>query len=95
MAKKKLYQGHYCYVCGEIKANEKFSGKGHAKHICKECCKLAPEEKDRKVLKTKLDHLLDYGQLSKQNKEFLNNTLHSKDPIIKEYAENIKNFLYP
>lgn len=25
--------GHYCKVCGEYKANEKFSGKGHAAHI--------------------------------------------------------------
>ncbi len=24
-------------ICREIKANEKFSGKGHAKHICKSC----------------------------------------------------------
>ncbi len=36
MAKKKQ-QGHYCRVCGEYKANEKFSGKGHARHICKKC----------------------------------------------------------
>lgn len=26
--------GHYCKVCGEYKANEKFSGKGHVAHIC-------------------------------------------------------------
>ena len=26
--------GHYCKICGEYKANEKFSGKGHAAHIC-------------------------------------------------------------
>ena len=25
--------GHYCKICGEYKANEKFSGKGHAAHI--------------------------------------------------------------
>jgi hypothetical protein len=30
-------QGHYCHVCGRHRANEKFSGKGHAKHICKDC----------------------------------------------------------
>ena len=36
MAKKKR-QGHYCRICGEYKANEKFSGKGHAQHICKTC----------------------------------------------------------
>ena len=30
-------QGHYCRICGRHRANEKFSGKGHAKHICKDC----------------------------------------------------------
>ena len=29
--------GHYCKICGEYKSNEKFSGKGHAAHICKAC----------------------------------------------------------
>ena len=36
--------GHYCKVCGEYKANEKFSGKGHAAHICKSCASLSPEK---------------------------------------------------
>jgi len=35
--KKKKQQGHYCRICGDYKANEKFSGKGHARHICKSC----------------------------------------------------------
>lgn len=30
-------RGHLCHVCGRRRANEKFSGKGHAKHICKDC----------------------------------------------------------
>lgn len=38
MAKKKR-QGHYCWRCRSCRANEKFSGKGHAKHICKDCSK--------------------------------------------------------
>ena len=37
-------RGHYCKVCGEYKANEKFSGKGHAAHICKTCAALPPEK---------------------------------------------------
>jgi hypothetical protein len=37
---KKKRQGHYCKICGEHKANEKFSGKGHANHICKACSAL-------------------------------------------------------
>ena len=44
MAKKKR-QGHYCKICGEIRANEKFTGKGHAAHICKFCQLLSNEEK--------------------------------------------------
>lgn len=34
---KRRKQGHYCRICGEYKANEKFSCKGHAQHICKSC----------------------------------------------------------
>lgn len=45
MAKKKL-PGHYCWICGERKSNESFSGKGHAKHICKECDALPLERKN-------------------------------------------------
>lgn len=45
MSKKKL-PGHYCKICGAHKANEKFSGKGHAKHICKECDALPQEKKN-------------------------------------------------
>lgn len=33
----KKHKGHYCKICGEYKSNESFSGKGHAKHICKKC----------------------------------------------------------
>ncbi|OLN27401.1 hypothetical protein DSOL_4583 [Desulfosporosinus metallidurans] len=29
--------GHYCRICGRTRANERFSGKGHASHICKDC----------------------------------------------------------
>lgn len=49
MAKKKR-QGHYCKICGEIKANEKFSGKGHAKHICKSC-QSKPADKQADIMR--------------------------------------------
>lgn len=45
MAKKKKQQEYYCRICGEYKANEKFSGKGHARHICKECQSLPDDVK--------------------------------------------------
>lgn len=44
--------GHYCWKCGQYLANEKFSGKGHARHICKKC--MAEERAHRRqILKEK------------------------------------------
>lgn len=42
--KKKKHHGHYCKICGCCLPNEKFTGKGHARHICKSCQSL-PKEK--------------------------------------------------
>ena len=45
MAKnKKRHNGHYCKICGCRKSNESFTGKGHARHICKECQSLPKDE---------------------------------------------------
>jgi len=35
----KKRDSHYCRICQQYKANEKFSGRGHAKHVCKACAK--------------------------------------------------------
>jgi hypothetical protein len=51
------WQGHYCKVCGEYKANEKFSGKGHAAHICKKCASLPAEQKAEMETITRLNNL--------------------------------------
>lgn len=42
--------GHYCKVCGEYKANEKFSGKGHAAHICKKCAALPADVRSAQMI---------------------------------------------
>ena len=46
--KKRKQQGHYCRRCHRHRANEKFSGAGHARHICKSC-----ENEKRAELKRK------------------------------------------
>ena len=61
--------GHYCKVCGEYKANEKFSGKGHATHICKACAQLPPEEQAERMTLNRLNDL--QGQLSSAQKSCL------------------------
>ena len=49
-------RGHYCKICGEYKSNEKFSGKGHAAHICKTCASLPPEKKSEMAAMNKKMH---------------------------------------
>lgn len=44
MARKKRYRGHYCWACDRIRPNEQFSGRGHARHLCRECSHLGQEE---------------------------------------------------
>jgi hypothetical protein len=43
--------GHYCRICGRTRANEKFSGKGHKNHVCKDCS----GKSGRKVKKNRLN----------------------------------------
>lgn len=71
MAKKKKQQGHYCKICGERKANEKFSGKGHALHICKACQSLPAEvQTDMKRIRD-VERILGKYPLSRQDWELL------------------------
>ncbi len=79
--------GHYCKVCGEYKANEKFSGKGHAAHICKACAKLPPEEKAEQMALRRLESLPP--RLSKADIAWLKNRVKDRRPAVRQMAEII------
>lgn len=77
--------GHYCKICGEYKANEKFSGKGHANHICKKCATLPAEMKAEMETITKLGNLPFV--LSKEQKKWLKNRLKDDRPTVRALAQ--------
>jgi len=33
--------GHYCWRCQRMRPNEKFSGTGHARHVCRDCRRIS------------------------------------------------------
>ena len=69
--KKKKSPGHYCKICGERKANERFSGKGHAVHICKECQSLPVEvQTDMRRIRD-VERIFGKYPLSRQDWELL------------------------
>lgn len=69
--KKKKQQGHYCRICGDYKANEKFSGKGHAQHICRECQSLPEEVKADMVRCNEVERAAFKYPMTRQDWELL------------------------
>ncbi|MEI8254846.1 MAG: hypothetical protein WCJ30_04160 [Deltaproteobacteria bacterium] len=69
MGRKKRYRGHYCWVCESILPNEKFSGGGHARHVCRKCNRLGPER--LAALQTIRTHAFDrlYGPFLSLNED--------------------------
>lgn len=96
MSKKKSGRpyGHYCKICGEYKANEKFSGKGHAAHICKACSRLSAAEKAEAQTITRLTNF-PIGRLSASDKAWLENRLHDHRPEVAELAREVYNIHFP
>lgn len=56
--------GHYCRICGCLRANEQFSGKGHKIHVCKRCQRL-PKSKRRAI--EDRDDIMQQSHISKKN----------------------------
>ena len=91
MAKRKPH-GHFCKICGEYKANEKFSGKGHAAHICKACSKLSPEKRSELMA---IRRLLDLPwQLTKEQRDWLEKCTHDKRTEVRELAQEQYNLRF-
>ena len=87
-------QGHYCKICGEYKANEKFSGKGHAAHICKACSRISAAEQAEAMT---INRLMNFpmGRLSASDRGWLENRLHDQRPEVASLAKEIYSLHFP
>lgn len=81
-------------MCGERKANEKFSGKGHNAHICKACAQLTPTEQAEALTITRL-HGLAARHMSDDEKKWLERRTHDERPAVKELACEIYRLRFP
>lgn len=77
--------GHYCKICGEYKANEKFSGKGHANHICKTCASLPAEKKAELETLNRIHNLPLH--LSDEQKKWLKKRTKDDCPAVRALAQ--------
>ena len=79
MAKKKKKSGHYCWACGQHRPNEKFSGKGHKNHLCKECSHESKNTLDEILHTSDISGFWNQKHISKKNIGRLRSL--SKSPI--------------
>ncbi len=78
--------GHYCHICDRIRANEKFSGRGHRDHICNDCQRLPREERDRVTCLDELYGFLEQSHISQKNIDRLGILTRHADPEVCKLA---------
>lgn len=88
MPKPQKIPGHYCYVCGQRKANEKFSGKGHAAHVCKACSKLPAHEQQEAMTVNRI-YSMAFRYISPAEKDWLKRRMTDKRPEVKAIAKDV------
>lgn len=79
--------GHYCRMCGRARPNEKFSGKGHRIHVCKDCSRLPKDERRRRELEDEIAGFLRQSNISEKNLSRLSALVAAEKPEIAELAK--------
>jgi len=83
---KKRYSGHYCRICGAIKPNERFSGKGRRNHICKECSRKPKVEINEIDMEREIFGYLKQSHISDNNVKRLKMLVNSESENIAKLA---------
>jgi len=78
--------GHYCRICGRTRPNEKFSGKGHRTHVCKDCARKPKSNRDAIEQQEEIFNYLKQSHISAKNTARLGQLAASPDPRIAELA---------
>jgi len=84
---RKRQSGHYCWACDRRRANEKFSGRGHARHLCKDCARLGKRELAYRQAIRDLDRLLTWdGRIPRKRRGQFEKYLHHENERVRAYA---------
>ena len=78
--------GHWCYMCNRVLPNEKFSGKGHGKHLCKKCFALPNERKAAIRAEADIFGYMQQKHISDKNVKCLKTMAASSDQRIAHLA---------
>ena len=77
---------HYCRICDRGRPNEKFTGRGHRDHICKDCQRLPRSEREQIEQMDELFGFLEQSNISAKNIARLEILIHRNDNEVKRLA---------
>jgi hypothetical protein len=73
-----------------MRPNEKFSGSGHARHLCKDCSRLGASELQYRQELRNLERCVTWeGIIGRKKRKAFNRFLEHPDPRIRRYAEEL------
>lgn len=88
---RKRGRGHYCWSCNRVRANERFSGRGHSRHLCKECARLGQGELAYRQAVRNLESLLtDGARIGKRKRAQFRKFLEHENARVRAYALEIE-----
>jgi hypothetical protein len=83
--------GHFCHICGRSRPNEKFSGRVHRTHVCKDCQRMPREKREWIERLAELYGFLHQSNISPKNLKRLQELRRHSDPEVATLAALILN----
>jgi hypothetical protein len=88
---QKRHNGHYCWACDRRRANEKFSGRGHARQLCKDCARLGKEELAYRQAIRDMEQLVTWeGVVPRKKRQQFQKYLEHENERVRAYALEIE-----
>ena len=86
----KRTRGHFCWSCGRSRPNESFSGRGHTRHVCRECSKLGKDELEYRQAIRNVDRALrPHDCVSHRARAVLERSLQHPNPRVQVYVAKL------
>ena len=74
-----------------MRANEKFSGRGHARHLCKDCARLGKEELAYRQAIRNLERLVTWeGIIPRRKRQQFRKYLAHENERVRAYAQQLE-----
>lgn len=80
---------HWCWCCQRHLANERFSGRGHARHLCRECSRLPAEERNYRQAVLDIERVLSRAGKWRKELTQLDGYREHPDERVRRFLANV------